>query len=180
MVQSAGLSACPTAARKLDEMNAADVASYVDSLEPRGNTYHDIGMIWGGRLLSPTGLFADENADVGATPTARHMIFLTDGETAPLDLSYGTYGIEPLDQRRWKPTSSLSLTQVIENRFTVACNEVKKRNITVWVIGFGTSLNPAMTECAGPGHSFEATDSAELNDVFSKIAAAMGDLRVSK
>jgi hypothetical protein len=38
-----------------------------------------------------------------------------------------------------------------------------------------------MTECAGPGHFFEAIkDSAELQDVFSKIAAQMGDLRVSK
>ncbi|MBK6801128.1 Tad domain-containing protein [Novosphingobium sp.] len=178
--QWAGLSACPAAARKLDEMSTADVASYVDSLYPDGSTYHDIGMIWGGRLLSPTGIFAAENADVDGKPTSRHMIFLTDGETSPLDISYGTYGIEPLDQRRWSQKSGETLTQVVEGRFAVACKEVKKRNITVWVIGFGTSLNPAMTECAGPGHFFEAQDSAELNDVFNKIAAQMGDLRVSK
>ncbi|HQN54694.1 MAG TPA: hypothetical protein PLL44_09760, partial [Novosphingobium sp.] len=83
-------------------------------------------------------------------------------------------------QRRWSRKSGETLTQVVEGRFAVACKEVKKRNITVWVIGFGTSLNPVMTECAGPGHSFEAQDSAELNDVFSKIAAQLGDLRVSK
>ena len=105
---------------------------------------------------------------------------LTDGETAPLDLSYGTYGIEPLDQRRWSKKSTETLTQVVEGRFGVACSEVRKRNITVWVIGFGTSLNPIMTECAGPGHFFEAQDAAELQDVFSKIAAQLGDLRVSK
>lgn len=176
----AGLSACPAEARKLDEMSTADVAAYVDSLYPDGNTYHDIGMIWGGRLLSPTGIFAAENADVSGKPTSRHMIFLTDGETSPLDLSYGSYGIEPLDQRRWSKKSGETLTQVVEGRFAVACKEVKKRNITVWVIGFGTSLNPVMTECAGPGHFFEAQDSAELNSVFSKIAAQLGDLRVSK
>lgn len=178
--QWAGLSACPAQARKLDEMSTADVAAYVDSLFPDGSTYHDIGMIWGGRLLSPAGIFSGENADVSGKPTSRHMIFLTDGETAPLDISYGTYGIEPLDRRRWSRSSGQTLTQVVEGRFAVACKEVKKRNITVWVIGFGTSLNPVMTECAGPGHSFEAQDSAELNDVFSKIAAQLGDLRVSK
>jgi len=176
----AGLSACPAQARKLDEMTTADVTAYVDSLFPDGSTYHDIGMIWGGRLLSPTGIFAAENADVSGKPTSRHMIFLTDGETAPLDLSYGTYGIEPLDQRRWSEKSSETLTEVVEGRFAVACKEVKKRNITVWVIGFGTSLNPVMTECAGPGHFYEAQDAAQLNDVFSKIAAQLGDLRVSK
>lgn len=74
----------------------------------------------------------------------------------------------------------MSLTETVENRFGVACAEVKRRNITVWVIGFGTTLNPIMTECAGPGHFFEAQDAAQLNDVFSKIAAQMGDLRVTK
>lgn len=177
----AGLSACPASASKLAEMSAQDVADYVDTLSPEGSTYHDIGMIWGGRLLSPTGIFADENADEGpGKPTSRHMIFLTDGLTAPLDLSYGTYGIEPLDQRRWKGGSSPSLTQVVEQRFSVACAEVKKRNITVWVVGFGTTLNPALTECAGQGHYFEAGDADQLNAVFSKIAAALGDLRITR
>ena len=183
MAQWAGLSACPAPARKLAEMTSGDVDAYLNSLEARGSTYHDIGMIWGGRLLSPTGLFALENADVAGKMTSRHMIFLTDGLTAPRDISYGTYGIEPLDTRRWdpkKPALGLTLTDVVEKRFGVACEQVKKRNITVWVIGFGTTLNPVMTTCAGVGHYFEANNTAELNDIFGKIAAQMGDLRVSK
>ncbi len=175
-----GLVACPAAARKLAEMTPSDVSNYVDSLVARGATYHDIGMIWGGRLLSPTGLFADENADISGKGTSRHMIFLTDGLTAPQDLVYGAYGVEPLDRRRWSSTSALTLTQTVENRFTVACNEVKKRNVTVWLIGFGTGLNPVLTQCAGAGHYFEATNASQLNQVFSQIAAAMGDLRITK
>jgi hypothetical protein len=137
-------------------------------------------MLWGARMLSPTGIFAAENADAANSTTSRHMIFLTDGETAPLDLSYGTYGIEPLDQRRWTSSSSQTLTQVVEGRTAVACEQARRRNITVWVIGFGTTLNPVLTACAGPGRAFEAADAAELQDVFSKIAAQMGDLRVTK
>ena len=171
---------CPGAARKLEEMNNSDVASYVDNLVVDGATYHDIGMIWGGRLLSPTGLFADENGDVDGKPTARHMIFLTDGETAPLDILHSSYGVEPLDQRRWSEGSALTLAETVEERFAAACKEVKKRNITVWVIGFGTTLNPIMTDCAGPGKSFEASDTSELNEIFSRIAASIGDLRISK
>lgn len=176
---SAGTSACPAAASKLAEMDSGQVATYVASLFAEGSTYHDIGMIWGGRLLSPGGLFADENQDRPGQPTSRHLIFLTDGVTAPLEYSYGAYGIEPLDLRRWSQSSALSLTQVVESRFTVACDEVKKRNITVWVIGFGTQLNPALTRCAGAGHSFEAGNAAQLSAIFSTIAAEMGDLRVS-
>jgi hypothetical protein len=179
----AGLAVCPTPARPLDTIDPVTLDSYLKSLKPDGSTYHDIGMIWGGRMVSPTGLFAAANADVGGVPTSRHLIFLTDGETAPLDYSYATYGVEPLDRRRWDPANpkgGLSLTQVVEKRFTVACDEVKKRNVTVWVISFGLALNPIMKDCAGPGHAFEAKNAAALSDAFSKIAQQMGDLRIAK
>lgn len=174
--------ACPAAAKKLAEMTASDVTTYLGTLAPTGDTYHDIGMIWGARMLSPSGIFADENADVDGKPTSRHLIFLTDGQTETFDINYGAYGVEPLDRRRWRSSgeSGMSLDEVVEKRFGVACAEAKKRNITVWVIGFGTTLNPIMTECAGPGRSFEAQDAAALSDVFSKIAAQLGDLRVTK
>jgi hypothetical protein len=159
-------------------MNAAQVQSYVDGLVAQGNTYHDIGMIWGGRLLSPTGLFAADNADINGNATSRHMIFLTDGETAPLDISYGAYGIEPLDRRRWQETSTDTLTETVEQRFSFACQEVKNRNIQVWVISFGTDANPIMQECAGTDHYFVADNAAELQTTFSDIARRMGELRM--
>jgi hypothetical protein len=137
-------------------------------------------MIWGGRLLSPTGLFAAENAALAGKPTNRHLIFLTDGQTEPRDIAYGAYGIEPLDRRRWTQSSALSLAQVVEKRFAVACNEVKKRNVTVWVIGFGTTMTQVMKDCAGNGRWFQADDATQLNTAFAKIAASMGDLRISK
>ncbi len=176
----AGYTACPAQARKLAEMDGTQLNTYLGTLKAAGNTYHDIGMIWGGRLISPTGIFASENVDVGGQATSRHLIFLTDGETAPLDVTYGTYGIEPLDQRRWSPSSALSLTETVEKRFNVACQEVRKKNVTIWVVSFGLSLNPVLTECAGADHAFEAQNSDQLNAVFSKIARAMGDLRISK
>ncbi len=176
----ANLSACPSPAQKLEEMDSAALAAYVDGLEVGGNTYHDIGMIWGGRLISSTGLFASENADIDGKATSRHLIFLTDGQTAPRDTSYGTYGIEPLDERRWTQSSTQTLTQVVEGRFAVACNEVKKRNVTVWVVGFGTTMSDLMKTCAGDGHWFQADNATQLSETFSKIAKAMGELRISK
>jgi hypothetical protein len=175
-----GTDSCPAPARKLATMSVEDLTAYLQTLEPRGNTYHDIGMIWGGRLISPTGLFAEENADRGGSPTSRHLIFLTDGETAPLDLAYSSYGIEPIDQRRWSPDSALTLSETIEQRFLFTCGEVRRRNITVWVIGFGMELTDVMRNCAGEGHYFEAADAAELNASFATIADSISDLRVSR
>ena len=68
----------------------------------------------------------------------------------------------------------------MEARFAFACKEVRKKNITVWLIAFGTKLNPALSDCAGPGHTFEASDSAKLSQAFDDIARSIGDLRVSR
>ncbi len=176
------MSDCPAPAQQLAEMDASAVDSYLATLAPEGATYHDIGMIWGARLLSPGGLFATENADESANkPTTRHLIFLTDGQTEAYDLAYGAYGVEPLDRRRWDPaTSTLTLQETVEERFKFACDEIKKKNTTVWVIAFATAVNSAMTECAGEGHYFEANSASQLTDAFSSIARSMGDLRVSK
>lgn len=57
---------------------------------------------------------------------------------------------------------------------------MKKRNITVWVIGFGTELTDVMRQCAGEGRYFEAADAAELNASFATIADSISDLRVTR
>ena len=174
-------SACPTAARKLSEMTTLQLSAYLATLKAGGSTYHDIGMIWGGRLLSPTGIFASENADVSPSqPTNRNLIMMTDGQTSALDLSYTSYGIEPIDRRRWAPGPASSLTQTVEDRFSFVCQEVKKKNITVWFIAFGTDLNPIMTDCAGEGHAFQARNGQELAEVFKQIAGGIANLRLTK
>lgn len=172
---------CPAPAKKLQTWTGADLDAYLASLNAAGSTYHDIGMIWGGRLISPTGLFASENADPSpSNPIKRNLIMLTDGQTAPQDHAYGAYGVEPLDRRRWTPASPLTQTQVVEKRFAYACNAVKNRNITVWFIAFGTTLNPVMTRCAGPGHSFAAANAGDLAAAFAQIAKGIANLRVVK
>ncbi|MDC0886391.1 pilus assembly protein TadG-related protein [Altererythrobacter sp.] len=175
------MSDCPPAAQKMQEMDSDQLDAFLATLEPNGSTYHDIGMIWAGRLLSPTGLFAAENADTASIFRSRHLIWMTDGQTEPYDVAYGAYGLEPLDLRRWDPdTSTLSLTQTVEARFAVACDQVKKLNITVWVIAFGTGTTPIMEECAGEGRYFQAADASQLDDAFTKIADSLGDLRITE
>ena len=172
---------CPAPAKKLAELSSAQLSAYLNTLKAGGSTYHDIGMIWGGRLLSATGLFATENADVsGSQPTSRNLIFMTDGQTSTLDISYTAYGLEPVDQRRWKQGAADSLTSIVEARFAFSCAEVKKKNINVWVIAFGTELNPLLSDCAGPGHAFQADSGDELAGIFAKIAGSISNLRITK
>ncbi|WP_234032310.1 pilus assembly protein TadG-related protein [Parerythrobacter jejuensis] len=175
------MSACPPQARKMAPITDAELDTYLATLTPYGATYHDIGMIWGGRLMSQKGLFAAENQPVSASRSlSRHLIFLTDGQTEPYDIAYGAYGVDPIDERRWSTSSSMSLTETIEQRFLFACNEVKKNSTTVWVVAFGTSVNQKMKDCAGEGRYFEAANSTQLNDAFNTIAKSTGDLRISR
>ncbi|HUD31384.1 MAG TPA: pilus assembly protein TadG-related protein, partial [Novosphingobium sp.] len=48
---------CPVQARLLGEMTQSKFNEYADSLVAVGGTYLDIGMIWGGRLASPQGMW---------------------------------------------------------------------------------------------------------------------------
>jgi hypothetical protein len=180
------LTACPAAAMPLTQVdnNVAAIDTYLNTLTATGSTYHDIGMIWGGRMLSKNGIFAAANADVAGKPTNRHLIFLTDGATETMDIVYSAYGIEGLENRRIPAamaTTPGALDTMVERRFEFACAEVRKRNITIWVISFGTAMTKPMENCSvDDHHRFLANDANELAKAFETIGASLGDLRITK
>jgi hypothetical protein len=157
--------------------------TYVNTLVAAGSTYHDIGMIWGARLGSPTGLFATNvNADTTKYPSvSRHIIFMTDGEMAPTTTAYSAYGQELYDNRvAPSGTSSTTLINYHNSRFLAACTKAKNLGYTVWLIGFGTSLTTQMTSCATAGRAYYASDTTALNNTFKFIAGQVADLRINK
>ncbi len=181
---------CPTESRKLQSWtNAGLFSNYVDSLATNGTTYHDIGLLWGARLVSPTGLFASENA---FTPQGgeieRHLIFMTDGMTNANADDYNAYGIPWFSRRQTPngaPPSKAQLDAQVDARFAAICTMVKNKNVTLWVIGFGDeiagspSTQTRLTTCASPGRYFLATDSATLQATFKSIADQISMLRLT-
>ncbi|WP_114954260.1 Tad domain-containing protein [Sphingosinicella terrae] len=188
---------CPVAATKLGIWSDPAVfRNYVNSLNTSANTYHDIGMIWGARLMSPTGIFADEN---DFTPQGgeieRHMIFMTDGQTCTGNLNYVAYGLPWYDRRQTNtgsaPTDGCDdassdggqLSQQVNARFSAICNWVRNQNITLWVVYFGTTDQDTvdrMTACATPGRYFTAANSATLISTFRTIADQISQLRLTR
>ncbi|WP_295526441.1 Tad domain-containing protein [Novosphingobium sp. Chol11] len=161
------------------------LTTYLDSLVATGSTYHDIGMIWGGRLASPTGIFADNvNEAFGngvQTSISRHIIFMTDGDMAPSSTTYSAYGLEQNDQRVAPQGSSNSTLRDRHNsRFVAACGRAKALGYTIWVIGFGTSLNTQLTSCATANRAYYASNTTELTNTFRYIAGQVADLRINK
>jgi len=180
-----GWASCPSRARKLAEIDASMLTAYMNSLQASGPTYHDIGMIWGARLLSPNGLFANENSSApNGNAIARHLIFMTDGETDTQPFAYDAYGLPSLDRRRVmnptdKPTKD-DQDELVAMRTEAICRSVKAKGITIWVIAFGTDLTSMLSDCASEGKAFQANNAAQLNGAFDEIAAGISHLRLTR
>lgn len=185
---------CPVEARKLQAWTSASTfESYVDSLTPSGNTYHDIGLIWGGRFMSPTGMFRSENE---FTPQGgeidRHMIFMTDGDACTGVLNYTAYGIPWFDRRQTDQgavptagctTNDNTLTEQVNLRTEALCTQIKNKNITLWVISFGSLASSTLTRlqnCATTSRYYSANNSTELYATFNTIANQISQLRLTR
>jgi hypothetical protein len=144
-------------------------------------------MLWGARFISPTGIFASENA---ATPTGgniqRHIIFMTDGDTQASGDNYSAYGVGWWDRRQttYAPSSG-NLEDIIDARLTALCNDItEKKNITLWVVSYGGNVS-ATTEarlkaCATDDNKFfSASSTPTLIANFKQIASAIAELRLT-
>ena len=156
------------------------LADYLDNkLIAVGNTYHDIGMIWGGRLGSPNGIFEENvNAD-DPRNVSRHLIFLTDGKMEPNRLRYTAYGVEISDNRIGEvDASNTTLASIHTKRFLAACRAAENAGYVVYVVTFATELTDDLKQCATSGRHYEAGNTTELQDAFKFIASQVADLRL--
>lgn len=186
---------CPQEARPLaiyaNDYNSSTKRSaafdaYVDSLTEDGGTYHDVGLMWGARFLSPFGIFSATNSDTvapGGYQVSRHIVFMTDGALDTSDYWPDAWGVNQINGQiapasAGKPRmdeSHLRRTQII-------CNEMKGRGFTIWIIGFGSNggLSPELKACAtDDDHWSQASDTTALRATFAKIAQTIGGLRLS-
>jgi Flp pilus assembly protein TadG len=175
--------ACPVAARRLAAMTRGNMESYVNTLTPTGSTYHDIGMIWGARMLSSSGIFADSPDTYNSMPVARHIIFMTDGQMDTDNGIYNFMGIERNDQRvsGMSAPSEAELNGRHMQRFKMICNAAKSLNISIWVIAFGTTLTSEMQGCAS--NSNQASTISDRNALiarFRQIGSNIGALRLTQ
>ena len=187
---------CPSQATELTEMTAGDLDGLLARLVARGSTYHDVGMIWGTRLISNGGVWGTSNPDTyNQISVQRYIVYMTDGTmSAPRDLCYYTscsatsydhsaaysaYGIEAYD-RRVGATSDADSNLRHTKRFLMACNAAKAKSISIWTIAFGTGRVDSLDRCASSlDQSSTASSSDDLISRFATIGKSIGSLRIS-
>jgi hypothetical protein len=171
---------CPRPAIRLSEISRTSLQTYVNNLIAAGNTYHDIGMLWGARFISPNGLFAADNSTApNGDAIARHIVFMTDGEQVNSNEDYANHGTEFWDRRITGNGDDGLLFSRRRDRLQAICRAARQENITVWVVAFGTALTQNLIDCASPGRAFQASDSETLNDRFQEIAQKIAALRLT-
>ena len=179
-----GAVACGMPAQRLKVWTAAQVTAYVNNVDfkPFGGTYHDVGMIWGTRMLSPDGVFASDTAPwPGRNEPSRNIVFMTDGTMSPSPTSYGQYGVETWDQRVSPQGADVATDTDRHNaRFRVECDAAKKKGITIYVVALGVAINSDLTYCASPGQTFQASSTQTLKDAFTTIAQRVAMLRITQ
>ncbi|AOR75801.1 pilus assembly protein TadG-related protein [Novosphingobium resinovorum] len=170
---------CPAQAKLLATMTQSAFNSYADSLVAIGGTYLDVGMIWGGRLMSQQGMWSTLNSDEPSNggKVSRHVIFMTDGQMEPNQYIAQAWGIEYWD-RRVTTDGTTNDTARHTQRFLATCEAIKAKGIRVWVVAFTSSLSSDLTTCASDDSSYTANSSSELNTAFQEIAKQVGELRV--
>lgn len=178
-----GAPPCPVEARRLQPWTRDAMQTYVNSLTPTGNTYHDIGIIWGARMISSAGIFADSPNQFNGMPVSRHIIFMTDGVMDTSSSVYGFQGVESNDHRvGGTPTPSKSeMDGRHVQRFRMVCNAAKSMNVSIWVVAFGSSLQPHLLDCASNAN--QASTAANRNDLISRfrqIGSQIGALRLTQ
>jgi Flp pilus assembly protein TadG len=177
----AAWSTCPRKAQLLTPMTETQFDNYADSLTPSGSTYHNIGMVWGARLASPTGMFSANvtQAAPNGGAVARHLIFMSDGEMSTNYSILTPYGIEWHD-RRVTDNGYSDHNDRHTARYLAACEIAKSKGIRVWVIAFATGLTSDLETCASDDSAFTASSADELNTAFQEIAKDVGELRITQ
>lgn len=161
----------PSGPVPLTEDKAA-LKTHVDSLIAEGGTAGHLGIAWGWYLISPnwSNIWPNESRprDYGAVRSSKFVILMTDGD----------FNIQ-------HPTASLnSFRQSMD-----LCDQMKSlpANIQIFTVGFQVPTNVQKTSdgrtimqyCASsPGHAFNASNGAELIEVYRTIARSISDLRL--
>jgi Flp pilus assembly protein TadG len=179
---------CPRPAKIYQTWDSGAFQTEVNALSADGYTFHDIGLLWGGRLMSTNGIFASNNGGASSI-IQRHMIFMTDGDTNTPEEAFSAYNYPWYDRLQTdaaNPPTWNELVTITDKRTAILCTKIKNltsTGVTLWVVAFGDGVNAAtsarLAACASPGKYFAATSSAALMQKFKDIAAEISALRLT-
>ncbi|HCS23735.1 MAG TPA: pilus assembly protein [Alphaproteobacteria bacterium] len=146
--------------------------SSINGLTASGNTYINVGLVWGWRVLSPTAPFT-EGSEYDDPDWSKTIVLMTDGDNQPIS-TYSAYGAG----------SSLSASQLNTKMMTV-CQNAKDAGVTIYTItfqsGISNSTRNLFRQCAtDESKYFDAPSNQDLITAFENIANQLSQLHIVK
>lgn len=165
----------------------AAIRKMVASLQASGTTNIMEGVAWGMRVLSPEAPFSE-----GRKPQAgleKVMIVLTDGSNVmgnnatKFGSSYSSFGFLVDGRLGVSSGSSGQTNQLMNARTLAACDNAKKRGVTIYTIRLeepDVKTGAMLKQCAtSPDHYFDSPSRDRLDEVFKAIRDRVVRLRIA-
>ncbi|WP_246008332.1 pilus assembly protein TadG-related protein [Afifella aestuarii] len=182
---------CPQVVTRMTPIKA-NIISGINNMSALGNTYLNIGAVWGWRMLSPSwrGLWGGDMEtynlplDYENNLISKAAILMTDGrnEVSGALNDYAAYG--SLWDGRLGTTNQYEADKELNERLSMVCKSMNTAGIKVYTIVFRTtdpSIQKLMRECASdPSLYFDSPDPAALKSAFEQIGDSLSNLRVSR
>lgn len=132
----------------------------IDAMQPTGNTNVTIGLVWGLHMLTQSQPLTQARTLAQEPDLERIIILLTDGDNT---------------QNRWSTSQS-----AIDARTDLACANTKANGIRLYTIRVIEGNAALLRRCASQTTMYyDVQTAAELGPVFQRIAAEIGNLRLS-
>ncbi len=133
----------------------------VAAMSPAGNTNVTIGLAWGFHMLTPSQPLTNARTLAQEPDLERIIILLTDGDNT---------------QNRWTTNGSS-----IDARTDLACTNVKANGIRLYTIRVIDGDAALLRRCATQTSMYyDVRTASELGPVFQRIAAEIGQLRLTQ
>ncbi len=161
---------CPDAILPLTD-DKGKILAAISGMNAIGWTYIAEGATWGWRVLSDQAPFTGglSYADLKKRGGKKVLILLTDG----MNTKAPTY-----------PLHDSADTTLADTLTARVCEDVKKKEITVYTIAFDVTdsgVRSLLEDCGTtPGHYFAPDNSSELAAAFAEIAASLRTLSLTR
>jgi len=165
---------CPTSYVTPLTSNQNHLLNRIGTMNARGHTLGNYGMVWGWRLISPEFPFT-EGAEYNDQEWRKAVIMMTDGQNT-MHPYYSAYGA----------TNSHGVRTTQENeKFEEVCEAMKEDGIIIYTITFTSSINNTTKDyyraCATDETKYyDAPSKDDLVESFQSISRELSNLYLSQ
>ena len=144
----------------------------IDTMQASGYTYGNYGMVWGGRVISPSSPY-QQGVSFDNQYWRKAIVMMTDGNNT-MHNRYSAYG----------PTQdhSISVTDLNE-RFVEVCDDLKDKGVIIYTVTFYSNISESTKdyyrECAtADSYYHDAPSQDDLVNVFETISRELSNLHI--